>query len=72
MHSSPLHEHLENAWKLTSTAKKIRHFNFFGSFIDTVILSGTLIYQIGYVWLDVMGRKSDFFSWIRDFATGML
>lgn len=72
MHSSPLHKHLENAWKLTSTAKKIRHFNFFGSFIDTVILSGTLIYQIGYVWLDVMGRKSDFFSWIRDFATGML
>lgn len=72
MNSSPLHKHLESAWKLTSTAKKIRHFNFFGSLIETIILSVTLIYQIGYVWLDVMHKKSDFFVWLREFATNLL
>ncbi len=72
MHSSTLHNHLVYAWKLTSSAQKIRRFNFFWSLLDTLILSWTLIYQVGYVWLDVMHRKSDFFSWARSFTTDML
>lgn len=72
MHSSPLHNHLTEAWKLTLNGQKIRRFNFWGSLLDTIILSGTLIYQIGYVWLDVMHRKSEFFTWLRKFATSMM
>ncbi|MFA6080484.1 MAG: hypothetical protein WC753_03325 [Candidatus Gracilibacteria bacterium] len=68
MHSSLAHNHLPNAWKLTTHAGKIRRFNFFGSLLDTLILSEVLIYQIGYVWLDVMHRKSAFFTWLREFA----
>lgn len=40
--------------------------------MDTLVLSGTLVYQIGYIWLDVMHLKSDFFSWLRSFATGLM
>ena len=40
--------------------------------MDTLVLSGTLIYQIGYVWLDVMHEKSDFFTWLIAFAGRML
>ncbi|MCB9806523.1 hypothetical protein H6768_01235 [Candidatus Peribacteria bacterium] len=72
MSSSRLHNHLSEAWKLTLNGQKIRRFNFWGSLIDTIILSGTLIYQIGYVWLDVMHKKSDFFSWLRDFSGNLI
>jgi hypothetical protein len=72
MSSSLLHKHLTEAWKLTLNGQKIRRFNFWGSFIDTLILSGTLIYQIGYIWLDVMHKTSDFFSWLRVFSTNFL
>jgi hypothetical protein len=40
--------------------------------MDTIILSGTLIYQIGYVWLDVMQKKSDFFTWLLDTGKRLL
>lgn len=72
MNSSPIYKHLVHAWQVTLNGQKIRRFNFFGSIMDTVILSGTLIYQIGYVWLDVMQKKSDFFTWARVFATKLL
>lgn len=72
MHSSPLHNHLTEAWKLTLNAQKIRRFNFWGSLLDTIILSGTLVYQIGYVWLEVMQRKSDFFVWLRGLSANLL
>lgn len=64
MNSSPIYKHLIHAWQVTLNGQKIRRFNFFWSILDTIILSGTLIYQIGYVWLDVMGKKSDFFEWL--------
>lgn len=72
MSSSRLHNHLSEAWKLTLNGQKIRRFNFWGSLIDTLILSGTLIYQIGYVWLDVMHKKSEFFTWLRGFSTDLM
>jgi len=72
MHSSPLHNHLAEAWKLTLNGQKIRRFNFWGSLFDTLMLSGTLIYQIGSIWLDIMQETSDFFSWIRNFATSLI
>lgn len=72
MHSSHLHKHLTEAWKLTLNGQKIRRFNFWGSLLDTIILSGTLIYQIGYVWLDVMGQESEFFTWLRKLATSLM
>jgi len=72
MSSSQLHKHLTEAWKLTLNGQKIRRFNFWGSFIDTIILSGTLIYQIGYIWLDVMHKTSDFFSWLIVFSTSFM
>lgn len=65
MHSSLVHNHFPSAWALTTHAVKIRRFNFFGSLLDTLILSEVFIYQIGYVWLDVMHRKSEFFTWLR-------
>lgn len=68
MHSSPIHKHLTEAWQITLHGQKIRRFNFFGSLLDTIILTGTLIYQIGYVWLDVMHKSSEFFTWLRNFA----
>lgn len=40
--------------------------------MDTLILSGTLIYQIGFVWLDVMQMKSDFFSWLLKIIENLL
>jgi hypothetical protein len=64
MNSSPIYKHLVAAWQTTLNGQKIRRFNFVGSILDTIILSGTLIYQIGYIWLDVMGEKSDFFTWL--------
>lgn len=70
MNSSPIHNHLTDAWKLTTHAVKIRRFNFFGSLIDTFILSEILLIQISHIWLDVLGRSSEFFSWIRE--TGLL
>ncbi len=72
MHSSKLHNHLSEAWKLTLNAQKIRRFNFWGSLLDTLILSGTLVYQIGYIWLDVMHQKSEFFSWLRKASTMLI
>ncbi len=72
MNSSPIYKHLVHAWQITLNGQKIRRFNFYGSVMDTIILSGTLIYQIGYVWLDVMQKKSDFFSWLREFAGSLL
>ena len=68
MNSSPLHRHFLDAWKLTTHAVKIRRFNFFGSLIDTFILSEILLIQISHVWLDVLGRSSEFFSWVRETA----
>ncbi len=67
MHSSLLHNHITEAWKLTLNGQKIRRFNFIGSFLDTLILSITLIWQIGYIWLEVLGQSSAFFSWVRNF-----
>lgn len=64
MNSSPIYKHLIHAWQVTLNGQKIRRFNFIWSLLDTIILSGTLIYQLGYIWLDVMGRKSDFFEWL--------
>lgn len=72
MHSSKLHNHLSAAWKLTLNAQKIRRFNFWGSLLDTLILSGTLVYQIGYIWLDVMHQKSEFFTWLRKASTVLI
>ncbi len=66
--SHHLHNHLLDAWKLTANAIKIRRFNFFGSLIDTFILSEILLIQISHVWLDILGKSSTFFSWIRDFG----
>lgn len=67
MNSSLPHNFLSDAWKLTTHATKIRRFNFFGSLLDTLILSEVIVYQVAYVWIDVMGKKSEFFSWLREF-----
>ena len=72
MNSSPIYKHLVNAWQITLNGQKIRRFNFVGSVLDTIILSGTLIYQIGYIWLDVMGEKSEFFTWLLGAAKSLL
>jgi len=72
MNSSPLHNHFLDAWKLTTHAVKIRRFNFFGSLIDTFILSNILLFQISHVWLDILGRSSEFFSGIRDIGLQLL
>lgn len=66
MSSSLLHNHLSEAWKVTLNGQKIRWFNFWWSFIDTLILSITLVYQIGHISLNVMGKESEFFSWLRE------
>lgn len=71
MSSSRLHNHLSEAWKVTLNGQKIRWFNFWWSLIDTIILSITLIYQIGHISLDVMGRESEFFSWLRENTTSL-
>lgn len=52
--------------------QKIRWFNFWWSLIDTIILSITLIYQIGHVSLGVMDKKSDFISWVVNFTSGFV
>ena len=72
MSSSRLHNHLSEAWKVTLNGQKIRWFNFWWSFIDTVIVSITLVYQIGHISLDVMGKESEFFSWLRENTTGII
>jgi hypothetical protein len=36
------------------------------------MLSWTLIYQIGYIWLDIMQQTSDFFTWLRELATSII
>jgi hypothetical protein len=72
MNSSPIYKHLIHAWQVTLNGQKIRRFNFYGSILDTLILSGTLIYQIGYVWLDIMGKKSDFFTWLLKVIESLL
>jgi hypothetical protein len=66
MNSSPIYKHIISAWQITLNGQKIRRFNFVGSVLDTLILSGTLIYQIGYIWLDIIGEKSVFFTWLLD------
>jgi len=72
MNSSHIHNHFLDAWKLTTHAVKIRRFNFFGSLIDTFMLSQVLLIQISHVWLDILGRSSEFFSLIRDTGLQML
>lgn len=72
MSSSRLHNHLSEAWKVTLNGQKIRWFNFWWSLIDTIILSITLIYQIGHISLDVMGKESEFFSWLRENTTTLI
>ncbi len=72
MNSSHIHNHLLDAWKLTTHAVKIRRFNFFASLIDTFILSNILLIQISHVWLDVLGRSSEFFSWVREIGLQIL
>jgi len=72
MNSSLIHNHLLDAWKLTTHAIKIRRFNFFGSLIDTLILSEILLIQISHVWLDILGKSSQFFSWVRDTGLNIL
>lgn len=72
MSSSRLHNHLSEAWKVTLNGQKIRWFNFWWSLIDTIMLSITLIYQIGHISLDVMGKESEFFSWLRENTTAII
>lgn len=72
MSSSRLNNHLSEAWKVTLNGQKIRWFNFWWSLIDTVILSITLIYQIGHISLDVMGKESEFFWWLRENTTAFI
>lgn len=72
MNSSPLNKHLSEAWNVTINGQKIRRFNFIASLFDTVILSLTLIYQIGILWLDIMKKSSSFFEILRDFFLDLL
>lgn len=72
MNSSLPHNALERAWQLSMHATKIRRFNFFGSLLDTLILSQVIVSQVGYLWLDVMGKSSDFFTWVRQFSIDVL
>ena len=72
MSSSRLHKHLVEAWQITMNWQKIRWFNFWWSLIDTIILSITLIYQLGHVSLDIMEKKSEFFLWLRDVTVDLI
>lgn len=72
MSSSRLHNHLNNAWKVTLNGQKIRLFNFWWSLLDTLILSVTLIYQLGHISLDVMGKETAFLWWLRASTLSLL
>ena len=54
--------HVIAAWQLTSEASLIKKFNFLPAFLDTVMLSFTLLYQIAYIWVDLVGAQSQFFD----------
>ena len=56
--------HLAAAWQLTTEAILIKKFNFLPAFLDTLILSLTLLYQIAYIWVDLIGVQSRFFDFI--------